>query len=92
MRAVVPPFPVSGTLSGARGNPYRELGRRPSPTAFFHLPASLPAALHVKSEWSLGLGTASVRSLAGGAARLGYDALALTDVEGLHAQIAFHHA
>jgi DNA-directed DNA polymerase III PolC len=48
--------------------------------------------LHVKSHFSIGLGTASVRELAARAGRDGVPALALTDLENLYGQIQFHHA
>jgi DNA polymerase III alpha subunit len=46
--------------------------------------------LHVKSDRSAGLGTASVRELVRGAVERGLPAMALTDVENLYAQVAFH--
>ena len=48
------------------------------------------ALLHCKSVYSLGDGTASVPELVERAARLGYRALALTDVESLAGQIELH--
>lgn len=48
--------------------------------------------LHVKSDYSLGYGTASVEELAGRAAALGYQSMALTDLENLYGQVRFHHA
>lgn len=50
------------------------------------------ALLHCKSVYSLGDGTASVPDLVERAARLGYRACALTDVESLAGQIELHHA
>ncbi|PCC68504.1 DNA polymerase-3 subunit alpha [Nannocystis exedens] len=50
------------------------------------------AALHVKSEYSLGHGTATPTELVRRAAEYGYSALALTDVETLAGQVEFHHA
>ena len=50
------------------------------------------ALLHCKSVYSLGDGTASVPELVERAARLGYRALALTDVESLAGQIELHCA
>src|SRR5438552_19069074 len=50
------------------------------------------APVHVKSEYSLGYGTASVDDLAQRASDYGYCALALTDVENLYGQVRFHHA
>lgn len=50
------------------------------------------AALHVKSEYSLGQGTATPTELVRRAAEYGYSALALTDVETLAGQVEFHHA
>jgi DNA polymerase III subunit alpha len=47
--------------------------------------------LHVKSDHSLGLGTASVSELAEAAAALGYPAIALTDVESRSGQVRFHY-
>src|SRR3989442_14575365 len=46
--------------------------------------------LHVKSHYSLGFGTASVAALAERAAKLGLPALALTDIENIYGQVAFH--
>ncbi|UFS70756.1 DNA polymerase III subunit alpha [Geomonas sp. RF6] len=46
--------------------------------------------LHVKSDYSLGFGTASVEELIERAVALGYRALALTDLENLYAQVRFH--
>ena len=46
--------------------------------------------LHVKSDFSLGYGTAGVEELAA-AATLGYQTLALTDLENLCGQVRFHH-
>lgn len=46
--------------------------------------------LHLKSDYSLGFGTASVEELVERAAALGYRALALTDLENLYAQVRFH--
>jgi DNA-directed DNA polymerase III PolC len=48
--------------------------------------------LHTKSEHSPGYGTASVDELLRGAARFGYPAMALTDVENFYGQVKFHHA
>lgn len=48
--------------------------------------------LHVKSDYSLGYGTASVDELVDRAAVLGYDTLGLTDLENLYGQVRFHHA
>src|SRR5436190_7359303 len=48
------------------------------------------APLHVKSEYSLGLGTTSVEALARAAAERGFPALALTDRENLYGQVRFH--
>jgi DNA polymerase III alpha subunit len=47
--------------------------------------------LHVKSDYSLGYGTASVDDIVARAAALGYAALALTDIENLYGQVRFHH-
>ena len=47
--------------------------------------------LHVKSDYSLGYGTASVDELVDRAAALGYRSLALTDLENLYGQVRFHH-
>jgi DNA-directed DNA polymerase III PolC len=52
----------------------------------------MPVPLHVKSEFSAGYGTASVEALVRRAARLGYSALALTDVENLYGHVRLHHA
>ncbi|RJQ80631.1 MAG: DNA polymerase III subunit alpha [Desulfobacteraceae bacterium] len=46
--------------------------------------------LHVKSDYSLGFGTAAVDELAVRAAELGYRAIALTDIENLYGQVRFH--
>ncbi len=43
--------------------------------------------LHVKNDYSLGYGTASVDEPAARAAGLGYAALALTDIENLYGQV-----
>jgi DNA polymerase III alpha subunit len=48
--------------------------------------------LHVKSHHSIGLGTASISALVQHAGRLGFSALALTDVETLRGQVQFHAA
>src|SRR4051812_27231516 len=48
--------------------------------------------LHVKSEYSLGLGTAPVEELLRLASERGFAALALTDVENLYGQVRFHLA
>jgi DNA polymerase III alpha subunit len=45
--------------------------------------------LHAKSDCSLGFGTAPVEALVAHAARLGYRALALTDLESLSGQVRF---
>ncbi len=50
------------------------------------------APLHVKSDYSLGYGTASVEELVEKATAFGYSALALTDLENLYGQVRFHHA
>ncbi|WAS91110.1 PHP domain-containing protein [Nannocystis punicea] len=50
------------------------------------------ALLHVKSEYSLGQGTATPSELVRRAVEYGYSALALTDVETLAGQVEFHHA
>jgi DNA polymerase III alpha subunit len=47
--------------------------------------------LHVKSDYSLGYGTASIDELVETAAGLGYSTLALTDIENLYGQVRFHH-
>jgi DNA-directed DNA polymerase III PolC len=47
--------------------------------------------LHVKSDYSLGYGTAAVDELVAAAAALGYRTLALTDLENLYGQVHFHH-
>jgi DNA-directed DNA polymerase III PolC len=47
--------------------------------------------LHVKSDYSLGYGTAAVDELVAAAAALGYRTLALTDLENLYGQVRFHH-
>jgi DNA polymerase III subunit alpha len=47
--------------------------------------------LHVKSDYSLGYGTASIDELVERAVALGYRSLALTDLENLYAQVRFHH-
>jgi DNA polymerase III alpha subunit len=47
--------------------------------------------LHVKSDYSLGYGTAGVEELVATAAARGYQALALTDLENLCGQVRFHH-
>jgi DNA polymerase III subunit alpha len=49
------------------------------------------APLHVKSDYSLGYGTASIEYLVARAAALGYRSLALTDLENLYGQFHFHH-
>jgi DNA polymerase-3 subunit alpha len=46
--------------------------------------------LHVKSHYSLGCGTASVRKLVDRAAALGLPAIGLTDLENLYGQVVFH--
>lgn len=46
--------------------------------------------LHVKSDYSLGFGTASIEELVDRAANLGYPVLALTDLENLYGQVRFH--
>lgn len=46
--------------------------------------------LHVKSHYSLGVGTASVEALVDRAAGLGHRVLALTDLDSLAAQPRFH--
>ena len=46
--------------------------------------------LHVKSDYSLGYGTASIDELVERAAALGYRSLALTDLENLYGQVRFH--
>jgi len=48
--------------------------------------------LHTKTSHSAGYGTARVEALVRRAAKLGLPALALTDLESLHAQVQFHHA
>lgn len=53
---------------------------------------SLYAPLHLKSHYSLGVGTASPQALVERAAGLGIRALALTDLENLYGQVEFHHA
>ena len=58
------------------------------------LPVNAPpmfVPLHVKSDYSLGYGTASVDELVDRAVMLGYPALALTDIENLYGQVRFHH-
>lgn len=47
--------------------------------------------LHVKSDYSLGFGTASIEELVREAAKFAYPALALTDIENLYGQVRFHH-
>src|SRR6266567_1514009 len=47
--------------------------------------------LHLKSDYSLGYGTASIDELVERAAALGYRSLALTDLENLYGQVRFHH-
>ncbi len=47
--------------------------------------------LHIKSEYSLGFGTASVEELAMRAAAFGYGAIALTDLENMAEQVRFHY-
>jgi DNA-directed DNA polymerase III PolC len=47
--------------------------------------------LHVKSDYSLGYGTASIDELVERAVALGYTSLALTDLENLYGQVQFHH-
>ncbi|HJV65959.1 MAG TPA: PHP domain-containing protein, partial [Geomonas sp.] len=47
--------------------------------------------LHVKSDYSLGYGTASLDELVERAAALGYRSLALTDLENLYGQVRFHY-
>ena len=46
--------------------------------------------LHVKSDYSLGFGTASVNELAARAAELGHGVLGLADIENLYGQVRFH--
>src|SRR5262245_17779652 len=46
--------------------------------------------LHVKSHYSIGLGTASVEQLIERAVRLGLPTIALTDVGNLYGQPLFH--
>ena len=48
--------------------------------------------LHCRSVFSLGDGTATVPELVERAARFGYRALALTDIESLAGQVELHHA
>src|SRR5213080_1812036 len=48
--------------------------------------------LHVKSDYSVGYGTASVEELVERAVEYGYTALALTDIENLYGQVRFHQA
>ena len=48
--------------------------------------------LHCRSAFSLGDGTATVPELVERAARFGYRALALTDIESLAGQVELHHA
>jgi len=48
--------------------------------------------LHVKSDHSPGLGSATVEEIVRRAARDGLSAIALTDVESLAAQVRFHYA
>jgi DNA-directed DNA polymerase III PolC len=48
--------------------------------------------LHVKSDFSAGYGTATVDELVECAARHGFAALALTDVENMYGQVHFHLA
>ena len=50
------------------------------------------APLHTQSAYSLGSGTARPAALAALAARYGFPALALTDVENIYGQVEFHHA
>jgi len=45
----------------------------------------------VKSDCSIGYGTDSIDDLVAGAARRGYQVLALTDLENLYCQVRFHH-
>ncbi len=52
----------------------------------------MSALLHAKSHFSLGDGCAPVGDLVDCAARRGYTALALTDVENMYGQVQFHHA
>jgi DNA-directed DNA polymerase III PolC len=47
--------------------------------------------LHVKSDYSLAYGAASIDELVERAAALGYRSLALTDLENLYGQVQFHH-
>src|SRR6266545_5225649 len=47
--------------------------------------------LHVKSDYSLGYGTASIDELVDRASTLGYRVLALTDLENLYGQVRFHY-
>ncbi len=46
--------------------------------------------LHVKSDYSLGYGAASIPELVARAAACGFTALALTDLENLYGQVHFH--
>jgi DNA polymerase III alpha subunit len=48
--------------------------------------------LHVKSQYSIGLGTASIPALVQHAGRLGFSALGLTDLENVYGQVQFHAA
>lgn len=48
--------------------------------------------MHIKSHYSLGVGTASIPDLVQHAGRLGLRALALTDLENLYGQVQFHAA
>lgn len=54
------------------------------------LAATMLIPLHVKSHYSLGLGTTSVEHLVERAAMLGLPAMGLTDVDNLYAQVLFH--
>ena len=47
--------------------------------------------LHVKSHYSLGIGTASIEAIVDRAAAWGLPAIALTDLETMAGQIQFHH-
>jgi DNA polymerase III subunit alpha len=46
--------------------------------------------LHVKSDYSLGHGTASIEALVDRAVELGFHTLALTDIENLYGPVRFH--
>jgi DNA polymerase III alpha subunit len=54
------------------------------------VPAFIP--LHVKSHYSLGLGTAAIAELVQHAGRAGFTHLGLTDLETLSGQVQFHAA